>query len=109
MLTEVRIGGGTHIALGLRAAREAIRVPKRAIVVLITDFHEGVSVPELIGEVRTLAASGARLIGLAALDDEAAAVYHTGIAKQCVAAGMPVAALSPEKLASWVAQQIRNG
>ena len=108
LLTEVRIGGGTHIALGLRAARDAIRVPRRAMVVLITDFHEGVSVPELIGEVRALSASGARLIGLAALDDQAAKVYHTGIAKQCVAAGMPVAALSPEQLADWVAKQIRG-
>ena len=109
LLTEVRIGGGTHIALGLRAAREAIRVPNRAMVVLITDFHEGVSVPELLGEVRSLATSGAKLIGLAALDDKAKTVYHTGIAQQCVAAGMPVAALSPEKLAAWVAEQIRNG
>ena len=80
LLTEVRIGGGTHIALGLRAAREAIRVPNRAMVVLITDFHEGVSVPELLGEVRSLATSGAKLIGLAALDDKAKTVYHTGIA-----------------------------
>ena len=108
LLTEVRIGGGTHIALGLRAARDAIRVPRRAIVVLITDFHEGASVSELIGEVRALAASGAKLIGLAALDDQAAMVYHTGIAQQCVAAGMPVAALSPEQLADWVAKQIRG-
>ncbi|MEM7312675.1 MAG: DUF5682 family protein [Planctomycetota bacterium] len=109
LLTEVRIGGGTHIAKGLRAARANMRVHKRSMVVLITDFHEGVSVPELLGEVRSLANSGARLIGLAALDDDAGMVYHTGIAQQCVSAGMPVAALSPERLADWVARQIRNG
>ncbi len=109
LLTEVRIGGGTHIALGLRAARAAIRVPQRSIVVLITDFHEGVSVPELLGEVRTMATSGVKLLGLAALDDEADCVYHTGVAGQCVAAGMPVAALSPEQLADWVAKKIRGG
>ncbi|WP_165220084.1 DUF5682 family protein [Aquisphaera insulae] len=109
LLMEVQVGGGTHIGLGLRAARGAIRNPSRTLVVLVTDFEEGVSVPELLAEVRMIADSGAKLIGLAALDDDARPRYHAGIAASVVAAGMPVAAVSPERLARWVGDHIRKG
>ena len=109
LLMEVQVGGGTHIGLGLRAAREAMRTPTRTLVVLVTDFEEGVSVPEMLAEVRMLADSGAKLIGLAALDDEAKPRYHAGNASAVAAAGMSVAAVSPERLAQWVGDQIRGG
>jgi hypothetical protein len=109
LLMEVQVGGGTHIGLGLRAAREAIKNPSRTLVVLVTDFEEGVSVPEVLAEVRVLADSGAKLLGLAALDDAAKPRYHTGNAAAVVAAGMPVAAVSPQRLAQWVGDQIRGG
>ena len=108
-LMEVQVGGGTHIGLGLRAAREAIKNPSRTLVVLVTDFEEGVSVPEMLAEIRMLADSGAKLLGLAALDDDAKPRYHTGNAAAVVSAGMPVAAVSPERLAQWVGDQIRGG
>jgi hypothetical protein len=108
LLMEVQVGGGTHIGLGLRAAREAIKNPSRTLVVLVTDFEEGVSVPELLAEIRMLADSGAQLLGLAALDDDAKPRYHTGNAAGVVSAGMPVAAVSPERLAQWVGDQIRG-
>ncbi|QDU49519.1 DUF5682 family protein [Gimesia panareensis] len=109
LLMEIQIGGGTHIGLGLRAAREAIKNPSRTLVVLVTDFEEGVSVPELLAEVTMLSNAGAKLIGLAALDDEAKPRYHAGTAAAVVQAGMPVAAVSPERLAEWVADQIKGG
>jgi hypothetical protein len=108
LLMEVQVGGGTHIGLGLRAAREAIKNPSRTLVVLVTDFEEGVSVPELLAEIRMLADSGAKLLGLAALDDDARPRYHTGNAAAVVSAGMSVAAVSPERLAQWVGDQIRG-
>jgi Mg-chelatase subunit ChlD len=109
LLMEVQVGGGTHIGLGLRAAREAIKNPSRTLVVLVSDFEEGVSLPEILAEIRTLADAGAKLLGLAALDDDAKPRYHTGNAAAVVAAGMPVAAVSPERLAQWVGDQIRGG
>jgi hypothetical protein len=108
LLLEVKVGGGTHIGLGLRAAREAIRNPSRTLVVLVTDFEEGISIPEMLAEIRVLADSGAKLLGLAALDDDARPRYHTGNAAGVVAAGMGVAAVSPERLAQWVGDQIRG-
>src|SRR6185437_2053844 len=89
LLMEVQVGGGTHIGLGLRAAREAIKNPSRTLVVLVTDFEEGVSIAEMLAEIRTLADAGAKLIGLAALDDAAKPRYHAGNAASAVAAGMP--------------------
>jgi hypothetical protein len=109
LLLEVQVGGGTHIGLGLRAAREAVKNPSRTLVVLVTDFEEGVSLPEMLAEIRMLADSGAKFLGLAALDDDAKPRYHTGNAAAVVAAGMPVAAVSPERLAQWVGYQIRGG
>jgi hypothetical protein len=91
---------------GLRAAREAIKNPSRTLVVLVTDFEEGVSVPEMLAEIRMLADSGAKLLGLAALDDDARPRYHTGNAAAVASAGMSVAAVSPERLAQWVGDQI---
>ncbi|HBJ38267.1 MAG TPA: hypothetical protein DDZ51_26640 [Planctomycetaceae bacterium] len=108
LLLEVQVGGGTHIGLGLRAARAKLKVPSRSIVVLVSDFEEGVSVGEMLAEVRALAQSGARCVGLAALDDSGTARFHQGYAQMVATAGMPVAAVSPERLADWVGDQIRG-
>ncbi|MCR9197590.1 MAG: DUF5682 family protein [Planctomycetaceae bacterium] len=107
MLMEVQVGGGTFIWRGVRAAREKVRVPSRTIVLLITDFEEGGPIPQLLSEIRQLTDSGVKALGLAALDDAGKPRYQTGIARQVVACGMPVAALSPSELARWVGEQIR--
>ena len=108
LLLEVQVGGGTHIGLGLRAARAKLKVPSRSIVVLVSDFEEGVSVGEMLAEVTALTQSGAKCVGLAALDDSGTARFHQGYAQMVAAAGMPVAAVSPERLADWVGDQIRG-
>lgn len=108
LLLEVQVGGGTHIGLGLRHARGGLRVPSRSLVVLVTDFEEGVSPGEMVAEVRALVESGVKCIGLAALDDSGVARFHQGCAAMVANAGMPVAAVGPEKLAQWVGDQIRN-
>jgi Mg-chelatase subunit ChlD len=107
MQMEVEVGGGTHIAKGLRAARERLRVPRRSIVLLVTDFEEGWPVSGLLAEVRALVDSGAKALGLAALSDDGKPRYNKGIAGQVAGQGMPVAALSPQELARWVGEQIR--
>jgi len=109
LLLSVSIGGGTLLSRGLRHARSLLTVPSRSIVVLVSDFEEGGAVGDLVAEVRSLKESGAILLGLAALDEGKAPRYHRGIAAQVVAAGMPVAALSPFELARWVGEKIRGG
>ncbi len=107
LLLEVSVGGGTDIAGGLRYARQVMTVPSRTIVVLLSDFEEGGPIGALLSEVRALSGSGATLLGLAALDDGGQPRYAKAIAEQVVAAGMPVAALSPLELARWVGERLR--
>ncbi|MFJ3498315.1 DUF5682 family protein [Streptomyces sp. NPDC086091] len=106
LLLEVRVGGGTHIAAGLRHARELVTVPSRTLVVVVSDFEEGYPLGGLLGEVRALVGAGCHVLGCASLDDTGRPRYSTGVAGQLVAAGMPVAALSPLELARWVGEKI---
>ncbi|MFF6883618.1 DUF5682 family protein [Streptomyces sp. NPDC012421] len=108
LLLEVRVGGGTHIAAGLAHARTLVTVPSRTLVVVVSDFEEGAPLSGLLGEVRALASSGAHLLGCAALDDTGAPRYSVPVARRLVAAGMPVAALSPLALARWVGDRLRG-
>ncbi|OUC93534.1 vWA domain-containing protein [Streptosporangium minutum] len=108
LLLEVRVGGGTHIAAGLAHARSLVTVPSRTLVVVVSDFEEGYPIGGLLGEVRSLAGSGVHLMGCAALDDSGVPRYSLPVAQQLVAAGMPVAALSPLALARWVGDRLRG-
>ncbi|WP_235030596.1 vWA domain-containing protein [Nonomuraea solani] len=108
LLLEVRVGGGTHIAAGLAQARSLVSVPSRTLVVVVSDFEEGYPIGGLLGEVRALAGSGVHLLGCAALDDSGVPRYSLPVAQQLVAAGMPVAALSPLALARWVGDRLRG-
>ncbi|MGN6109151.1 MAG: VWA domain-containing protein, partial [Kofleriaceae bacterium] len=107
LLLEISVGGGTHIAKGLRYARGLIEVPQRTLAILISDFEEGFEIGGLLAEVRALVESGVTCLGLAALDDRGAPRYAVPIAEQVVAAGMPIAALTPVELARWIGAQIR--
>jgi hypothetical protein len=107
LLLEVSVGGGTHIAKGLRYARSLITVPQRSMVIVVSDFEEGYSIDGLLGEVRALVEAGVTCLGLAALDDRGAPRYAVPIAEQVAGAGMPVAALTPMELARWIGEQIR--
>ncbi|MEV4377146.1 DUF5682 family protein [Streptosporangium sp. NPDC049644] len=108
LLLDVRVGGGTHIAAGLAHARSLVTVPSRTLVVVVSDFEEGYPLGGLLGEVRSLVSSGVHLLGCAALDDTGAPRYSVPVARQLVAAGMPVAALSPLALARWVGDRLRG-
>ncbi|WP_431918532.1 vWA domain-containing protein [Nonomuraea jabiensis] len=108
LLLEVRVGGGTHIAAGLAQARTLVTVPSRTLVVVVSDFEEGYPIGGLLAEVRALAGSGVHLLGCAALDDAGVPRYSIPVAQQLVAAGMPVAALSPLALARWVGDRLRG-
>ncbi|MFI5757062.1 DUF5682 family protein [Streptomyces sp. NPDC051569] len=106
LLLEVRVGGGTNIARGLRHARDLVTAPSRTLVVLISDFEEGGPVSPLLTEVRALVDAGCHVLGCASLDDEGRPRYSVGVAGQLVGAGMPVAALSPLELARWVGERV---
>jgi hypothetical protein len=87
-------------------AGSQLQQPGRSLVVLISDFYEGGDGDALLREVGRLAAGGVRLLGLAALDREAQPDYDQRMARALVEAGMPVAAMTPDRLADWIARQM---
>lgn len=107
LLLEIKVGGGTNIAQGVRFAATKVTNPSKTVVVLISDFEEWGSVNNLTTAIRNLADSGVKLIGCAALDDEGKAAYNVGIAESVAAAGMRVASVSPMQLARWVGEVLQ--
>jgi hypothetical protein len=107
LLLEIAVGGGTLIGNALSYARSLVKVPRRTLALVVSDFEDGGRSSLLLGEVRALVESGVRLLGLAALDDRGAPRYEAAIASSLVQAGMPVAALSPLEVAAWIGEQIR--
>ena len=86
LLLEVSVGGGTLIAPALRYARSLLKVPARSIVLVVTDFEEGESVPDVLAETRALVETGCKALGLAALDDAGAGAAEVAAAPPLQAA-----------------------
>lgn len=107
VLMGVQLGGGTFIGKAVGYAAERIEVPRRAIVVIVSDFYEGMSEHVLIGHVRSLVAQGSTVLGLAALDERADPVYDRELAGKLVEAGAHVGAMTPGQLAAWLAEKLK--
>jgi len=106
VLMNVQLGGGTDIGQALTYCTKLIDNPRRTVLILVTDFCEGASPKRLVGVCQHLSESGVRLLGLAALDEEANPAYDRTMASRLVDVGMEIAALTPEHLAQWLAKTI---
>lgn len=104
LLMQVQLGGGTDIARAVSYAAGLITTPKRAIVVIISDFYEGGDENWLISQVAELTAQGSQVLALTALDDAANPSYCHATAKHLVKVGAEVAAMTPSHLAQWLAE-----
>ncbi len=105
-LLSVQLGGGTHIAQAVRYCSQLVENPHRTVLVLVTDFFEGAPAGELVGAIKRLAEMRVKLLGLAALDDQAHPVYDRAMAERLAACGMEIAALTPQRLAHWLVKVI---
>ncbi len=103
VLMTVQLGGGTNIGRAVCYCEQLVSQPNRTILVLVTDFCEGADPRVLVATCRRLREAGVRLLGLAALDAKANAVYDEGLAGRLAAEGMEIAALTPTQLAYWLA------
>ena len=106
-IMKVQLGGGTDIGQAVRYAESLIDNPRRAIVVLITDFCEGAPVSVLFAACKRLIEQGTLLLGLAALDSEAVAHYDHATAAHIAGLGAHVGAMTPGELAAFVAEKVR--
>lgn len=107
LLMGVQLGGGTFIGKAVGYAAERIVAPRRAIVVLISDFYEGMPEHVLLGHVRALVGQGSTVLGLAALDEQADPVYDRSLAARLVECGAHVGAMTPGQLAAWLAERLK--
>ncbi|WP_129140899.1 VWA domain-containing protein [Modicisalibacter coralii] len=108
LLLSVQLGGGTNIGKAIAyCENRLIRNPARTLFILVSDFHEGASPGPLIAAIRRMASARIRLLGVAALDETGRADFDRAMAGRLADAGMPVSALTPDRLAEWVAEQIR--
>jgi Mg-chelatase subunit ChlD len=108
LLLGVQLGGGTDIARAMTYAASLVEAPRRAMVVLITDFYEGGSPNELVRIVRSLAEQGTKVLGLASLARDATPRYDRDVASALVEAGAHVGAMTPGELATWIAEKVRG-
>lgn len=106
LLMKVQLGGGTDIQKAVGYATELVEAPRRAIVVLITDFYEGGPPEMLVRRVAALTAQGTTVLGLAALDEQANPSFDRGLAQRLVDVGAHVAAMTPGELANWIAEKV---
>ncbi|MFT3887311.1 MAG: VWA domain-containing protein [Arachnia sp.] len=104
VLLTAQLGGGTNIAQAMGYAERLVAQPTRTVVALISDFEEGGSVSALLASVRRLAGSGVRLLGLASLADDGEPWYDRHLAGRLAAAGMEIAAMTPDRFAEWLAE-----
>ncbi len=105
-LMSVQLGGGTDINLALSYAHGLVENPRRAIIVLVTDFFEGGNPVHLLATTRAVVESGVTLLGLAALDQNAEPCYDREIARKMVDLGAHVGAMTPGELAAWIAERV---
>jgi Mg-chelatase subunit ChlD len=106
LLMKVQLGGGTDIARAAAYGAGLIDNPRRAVLVLVSDFYEGGDAGALVRTVRGLAEQGTHVLGLAALDEDANPDYDRALAQRLVNAGAHVGAMTPGQLAAFVAERL---
>ena len=106
VLMSVQLGGGTNIGKAMAYCQTLVRDPRRTIVVLVTDFCEGANPQRLRQCVRGMKSDGCHLIGLASLDEASATWFDEKMAARLVSDGMEIAAVTPNRLAEWLAEVI---
>ena len=106
ILMSVQLGGGTNIGQAMRYCEQLMEDPHRSIMVLVSDFCEGGEPSRMIASSQRFREAGAKLLGLAALDENANPSYDVHMAERLAAAGMDIAALTPKHFAEWLAKTI---
>lgn len=107
VLMSVQLGGGTDIGQAMTYCEGLVEDPHRTVVALVSDFCEGAAPNKLMGVCRRLREGGVTLLGLAALDEEANPSYDRKMAERLADAGMEIAALTPKRLAEWLARTLK--
>ena len=107
LLMKVQLGGGNDAAKAIAYASSLIEAPRRAIVVIISDFYEGEGAMRLAQGVKALVEQGTKVLGLCALDAHAYPAFDAETVKLLAAVGAQMGAMTPGELANWIAEKVR--
>jgi Mg-chelatase subunit ChlD len=107
VLFQAQLGGGTLLTPALRAAADAVRVPHRTLLAVVSDFFLGDPLDPALGIARELHDAGVKCLGLCALDAGARPLYDASVARALADVGWTVAAVTPERLAELLAARMR--
>lgn len=102
VLLTIQLGGGTLIGQAIDYCAKKITNPRRSILIVISDFEEGGSLAHLYKSISKLNEQGTKLLGLAALDNNANPCYDPYVANELSSRGMNIGAMTPEHLATWL-------
>ena len=107
-LMSIQLGGGTDIAGALRYCEGLITKPHKTMLVLVSDLCEGGPKKDLYAVSRDIIESGTKFVALTALDENAAPAYDRTVGQTLANLGAWVGAMTPAKLADFMAQVMRQ-
>lgn len=107
LLMRVQLGGGTDIAKAVRYGESLIENPRRTLFAIVSDFYEGGDREALVRAVERMCAQGVRVLGLAALDQDAVPAYDADLARRLASKGAHVGAMTPAELVGLIADAVR--
>ncbi len=108
VLFGAQLGGGTDIHRAVSYCQGLITRPAETVFILISDLIEGGSKAALYQRVASIAASGARMITLLALDDAGAPSYDHAVAGTFTALGVPAFACTPDLFPDLMAAALQR-
>jgi hypothetical protein len=108
VLFGVQLGGGTDISNALAYCRELIDRPRESVLFLVSDLHEGGSVPLLYRRIGELVSSGVQVVVLLALSDEGAPAYDHTHAEALTSLGATVLATTPDEFPDVLATALQR-
>lgn len=110
-LMNVRLGGGTYIGKAMTYVKDNLVInPAKTIIVLITDFYEGMNEDILLTATKSMIEGRARVIGLAALAPDLGPssypAYDRRLANRMRKLGVDILACTPKHLSELISRII---
>lgn len=107
VLMSVQLGGGTDITKAVRYGLSLIKNPKKAIMVLISDFFEGRGYDQLTKALKQVLEGQTKILGIAALGYNSKPMYDRAYAKKMNQMGIDVIACTPKNLPELIAKLMK--
>ncbi len=107
VLMSVQLGGGTDITRAVRYGQSLIKNPKKAIMVIISDFYEGGGYDNLTKALKHVLEGQTKILGIAALGYNSQPMYDRRYAREMKQMGIDVLACTPKNLPELIAKLMK--